>query len=130
MNKHQTRYGPEYQATMPQAKYFAGSRPTLARCINKASDDGMTRADVAETSGIMMFRCDALPSEKIDEYMTKAEAMTPEYVKFDRTEALQILHNNNYIIEDALIQLRINMQNQNRYNENHCLQKMSFNHFN
>ena len=89
----------------------------------------MTRADIAETSGIVMFKCDALPPEKIDEYMTKAEAMTPQYVKFDRTEALQMLHNNNYIIEDALIQLKINMQNQNRYNENYYLQKMSFNHF-
>ena len=129
MNKHQTRVGPEFQAVIPNARYFTGSRPTIARCINKASDDGMTRADIAETSGIVMFKCDALPPEKIDEYMTKAEAMTPQYVKFDRTEALQMLHNNNYIIEDALIQLKINMQNQNRYNENYYLQKMSFNHF-
>ena len=127
--KHQTRVGPEFQAVMPEKKYFAGSRPTLARCVNKASDDGLTRSDVAETSGILMFRCDALPPEKIDEYMKRAEELTPEFVKFDRTEALQILHNNNYIIEDALIQLKINMDNQNRYNENQYYQRMTFKHF-
>ncbi|EDR23479.1 hypothetical protein EDI_096110 [Entamoeba dispar SAW760] len=128
--KHYTRVGPQFQAVIPTQKYFAGSRPTFARCVNKAKCDGLTRSDVAETAGILIYRCDTLPSEKIDEYMARAEAMTPPYVKFDKTEALQLLHNNNYIIEDALIQLRVNMMNQNRYNENHYLEQMNFNHFN
>ena len=130
MNKHQTRVGPEFQAVLQDTKYFVDSRQTIGRCVQKASVDGLTRSDIAETSGILMFRCDVLPPEKIDEYMTKAQALTPPYVKFDKTEALQLLHNNNYIIEDALLQLKINMDNQNRYNENYVFNRMNFNHLN
>ncbi|ELP86136.1 hypothetical protein EIN_327930 [Entamoeba invadens IP1] len=129
MAKHQTRVGPEYQAVIPTEKYFAGPRPTFGRCVNKATVDGVSRADTAEAAGIMMFRCDAISKEALNTYMTTAERMTPPYVKFDRTEALQFLHNNDYIVEDALLQLKVNMDNQNRYNSNQFKREMHFNHF-
>ncbi|KAL7720340.1 ELM2 domain-containing protein [Entamoeba marina] len=129
MQKHQTRVGPEFQAVIPSDKYFIGSRPTLSRCVQKAKCDGMTRADTAETCGILMFCCDKIPESVLEEYMKKAEALTPPFVKFDRTEALQMLHNNNYIVDDALLQLRMNVMNQNNYNEIQFTEKHTFPYF-
>ena len=127
--KHQTRVGPEYQVEVPQNKYFVGSRPTLGRCVTKAGIDGMTRADTAEQAGILMFQCDKLPEDKLDYYMKTAESMTPPMVKFDKTEALQILHNNNYNIEQALLNIKINMEEQNRYNQDFYNSTYNFAHF-
>ena len=116
---HQTRVGHMFQATIPEYRYFRGSLPTFSRCFIKAREDGLTRADVAENCGVPMWRCDVLPEEAVKDYMQRAEAMTPPYVKFDKTEALQLLHNNNYIVDDALLALAVNMQQQNFYNEIH-----------